>query len=374
MDWYLPGTKAGGPVRSIFSLIELLKADFDFFILTTNTDLGSDTPYDGIPTEKFLFRDQVQYFYFERKTLKQAVIRKTLAEIGPDLIYVNSFWSWPFSINLVRRIQSYGNPPVLLAPRGMLGKGALGIKSLKKRAFLNIAKASGWYRNVIFHATQEQERSDILKELPGADIFLAPNVNAGIPRKNLSFKIKGELRLFFLSRISPVKNLRQALEILAALPPGIRVVYDIFGNMEDKAYWEECQRSATRMRPDVSFTYRGELPFDKVQETIASYHALLLPTLNENYGHAIVESLLSGCPVIISDQTPWTDVHPADAGYALSLSNNNAFVNAIVEMAELDQSEFERRSASAINYISRKIDLPRIMAQYKTMFNECSRH
>jgi hypothetical protein len=32
---------------------------------------------------------------------------------------------------------------------------------------------------------------------------------------------------------------------------------------------------------------------------------MILPTLGENFGHVIAESLLSNTPVLISDKTPW---------------------------------------------------------------------
>ena len=33
IDWYLPGYKAGGPIRSCASIINCLKDDFDFAVL-----------------------------------------------------------------------------------------------------------------------------------------------------------------------------------------------------------------------------------------------------------------------------------------------------------------------------------------------------
>jgi glycosyltransferase involved in cell wall biosynthesis len=43
----------------------------------------------------------------------------------------------------------------------------------------------------------------------------------------------------------------------------------------------------------------------------------VFPTLGENFGHVIAESLSASCPVICSDQTPWNDVLAAGGGTVL---------------------------------------------------------
>jgi glycosyltransferase involved in cell wall biosynthesis len=372
MDWYLPGTKAGGPVRSVYSLVSLLKDHFDFYILTTNADLGSTSAYKDIEPNTLIYKEGVHYCYFSNDKLNTAEILKVLKLIEPSLVYLNSFWSFRFSINIVRlKKKKQIEAPVLLAPRGMLGKGALGLKSAKKNLFLVLAKLSGWYNNISFHATQAQEELDIRKKFISARILVAPNINSGSVMENDSLKTPNRLKLFYLSRISRVKNLHTALEILKHIPANFTIEYDLFGNIEDVAYWDDCKRIIESLPANVSVNYRNEVQFNEVQKTIRNYHCLFLPTLNENFGHSIVESLLSGCPVIISDQTPWNDVERYQAGNAVPLNDAQAFVNAIKRFAAMDQDEFSAASKRAIKYISDKIDLTVTTEQYKKLFNDC---
>lgn len=44
-----------------------------------------------------------------------------------------------------------------------------------------------------------------------------------------------------------------------------------------------------------------------------------MPTFNENYGHAIVESFVAGLPVVISDRTPWRNLEKINAGWDIPL-------------------------------------------------------
>ena len=375
IDWYLPGTKAGGPVRSVYSLISLLKSDFEFYIITTNTDLGETKGYPGIETGKLFYKDSVHYYYFDQQHLGNEGLLSLLKEISPDLIYLNSFWSRYFSINIVQLKRSGAlTSPVLLAPRGMLGKGALSLKSFKKKLFIALSKMMGWYKGILFHATQEQEKSDVLRWYPAAQVRIAPNVNSGSVLPNKSTKEKNELKLFYLSRIAKVKNIHFALEALKGIPKEFKVVYDLFGNLEDKEYWNSCLEIIRTLPENITVTYKGELQFHEVQSRIAEYHCLLLPTLNENFGHSIVESLLCGCPAIISDQTPWTDLESHDCGFSISLEQKQKFTDAIVQYARMDQAEFSEKSKKAISYISKKIDLERIREQYKSLFYESTQN
>lgn len=77
-QWYLPGNNAGGPVRSIFSLVELLKNDFEFYIITTNTDLNSETPYKNIQQNKWFIENGINYYYHNTENLRATDIIKNI--------------------------------------------------------------------------------------------------------------------------------------------------------------------------------------------------------------------------------------------------------------------------------------------------------
>lgn len=371
IDWYLPGTKAGGPVRSIYSLINLLKNDFEFYIITTNKDLGSQKEYQNIEANKLFIKDDVNYFYFDSKFLISKNMFKLLNQINPNLIYLNSFWSFNFSINIIKlRKNIFKNTPILLAPRGMLSKGALSLKSFKKNVFIILSRTLGWHKNIVFHATNALEKNDILLKYKLATIKIAPNVNAAIPLNVSKIKEANQVNLFFLSRISPVKNLHFALQVLQSIPLEYNVNYDIFGNIEVEDYWNECLKIINQLPKNITVKHKGELQFHQVQNTICNYHFLFLPTLNENFGHSIVESLLSGCPVLISDQTPWNDCGNNNAGYAIPLNNKQEFTNKLIEFLKLNQHEYNQKSNSAIEYISKKINIAENINAYKNLFYE----
>jgi glycosyltransferase involved in cell wall biosynthesis len=366
----LPGTKAGGPVRSIHSLISLIKDYFEIYIVTQNCDLGSDKGYKNIEPDKLFEKEGVFYYYFSKGELNVQRITELINSIEPGLVYLNSFWSYNFSIGIVKaKRNNLIKAPILLAPRGMMGKGALGLKPLRKNVFLILSKLFNWYKNVVFHATNENEKKDILKCFKDARILTAPNVNAGTIMFTEKIKEEKTLKLFYLSRIAKVKNLHFALEVLREIPSEINIEYNIYGNIEDVDYWRSCETIINTLPQNVKVVYKRELQFNEVQTVITGHHGLFLPTLNENFGHSIVESLLCGCPVIISDQTPWNDLEKFNAGYSISLTDKQKFVKALTNFALLNNKEYKLRSKDAIKYISDKLNVERSINQYKDLFN-----
>ena len=369
-DWYLPGTKAGGPVRSLFSLIELIKNDADIYLITRNTDLGSDLPYNNIKADEWMVKDHVNYYYISGENLSVSNILLLIQQVNAKIIYLNSFWSYYFSIAIIG-LKNKGKVKsnIILAPRGMLGKGALEVKSIKKKIYLFTARLRNLYKNVRFHATNEQEKKDILKHFSDAGISIIPNLNSIAVKHKQKEKQSGTLKLFYLSRIVPIKNLDFALQVLKQINTDYQIEYSIYGNIEDTDYWKHCQVLMNQLPPNIKVIYRSEIPFENIHEIISYEHCLFLPTRNENFGHSIVESLICGCPVIISDQTPWNDITETGAGFALALNQPEKFIMAIEAYARKNQKEFEEDSKLAIGYISRKINIPLTKEKYLHLFH-----
>ena len=67
----------------------------------------------------------------------------------------------------------------------------------------------------------------------------------------------------------------------------------------------------------VRVSWLGGLPADAVMDVLRTAHFSVLLSRGENSSHAIGESLLAGCPVLISDQTPWSFVGEQNAGIVL---------------------------------------------------------
>lgn len=354
-DYFLPGFKAGGPIRTLQNIQHLLGPAVHFSYFTRNHDLGDSGSYVGIATDQWSSYAQGRVFYASRSKIGASVISRALSTCDADLIYLNSFFSLKYSIIFIvfNWVKSFGKP-ILLAPRGEFSSGALSLKSGRKRLFISLARALGLYRAVYWHASSERERNDILRIFPKASshIFIAEDpIDIRTSGALRGSKKPAEMaRLVFVSRISPMKNLDGLLEILQGV--SCRVSLAIYGPIEDPMYWRRCEAMISALPPNIAATYHGELHPDQVSMAFASGDLFAFPTRGENFGHVIFEALAAGTPVLISDQTPW-EPDATDAVTRLSLNEHEAWRAHIETIARSAASDQQQRRERALGFAKR---------------------
>lgn len=96
----------------------------------------------------------------------------------------------------------------------------------------------------------------------------------------------------------------------------------------------------------------------------------LFPTFSENYGHVIAESMIAGCPVLISDQTPWNDVKDAQGGFVVKLGNESEFIEILNKLCDMEDEDFKIIKYRCTEYAKRKIDYDNIAKQYIKLLNK----
>jgi glycosyltransferase involved in cell wall biosynthesis len=346
MDYYLPAFKAGGPVRSISNLVDLLGDEFDFYIVARDRDCDETQSFPGVEIERWLERDGYHVCYVRGP----GSLGRCFRDAPFDLVYLNSFFSsFAIATLVLRRLGRMRRTPVVLAPRGELSAQALGLKKTKKRWFLALARWTGLHRDVIWQASSEMERQEISTYSAGS-IQVTPNIPARVEvvpgdLERKPPKPAGEARFVFLSRIARKKNLDFALRLLGDIEG--RVVFDIYGTPEDREYLDRCTELMNRLPAHVEARFLGPVPPDRVHATLLDYHFFLFPTLNENFGHVILEALLAGLPVITSDQTYWRGLELSSAGWDISLEDRGEFQRRLRESVTLDQDEYRAMSRSA---------------------------
>jgi glycosyltransferase involved in cell wall biosynthesis len=351
IDWYKPGFKAGGPIQSCANLVEHLKDEFCFSIVTRNTDYGETKPYANVRSNEWItLPDGNKVYYISGDKLNYHTISSFITN-KYNAVYLNSFFSFYFTVfplSFLKRKKD--TPKIILAPRGMLGEGALQLKSVKKKIFLAASKLVGLYDNIIWHASTINEAVEIKAVFKSANVVTASNLP---PKRELKFvdreKKDNTFKLFFLSRISPKKNLLSVFDYLEKVNEKYKIEFDIIGPVEDEDYWQLClgKINTLKQKENLTINCKGAIANELLQVQLHQYHFMILPTRNENFGHVILDSFAAGCPVIISDQTPWRDLQSKGIGWDISLSKDDTFVQAMEKASAMKQEEFNSMSKKA---------------------------
>jgi glycosyltransferase involved in cell wall biosynthesis len=376
--YYLPAYRAGGPIRTVANLVGRLGDQFDFRIVALDSDIGE---LDRVPTDLRGGWNEVgdaKVRYVNRLHLSIRKLANLVRDVAPDVIYLNSFFDPIFTQRILwaRRLKWLGSQSIVLAPRGEFSPGALSLKSRKKRAYIASSKPLGIYRNLIWQASSPFELAEIQQTLPWVghgQIRIAKNlVTLGAregPDRTFD-KDRHSLRVCFLSRISRKKNLDYALRVLHAVDA--HVTFTIFGPKEDEGYWRECERLIEGLPSNVTVAYRGEISPTRVHDALSEHDLFFLPTLGENYGHVVHEAFSAGLSVLISDQTPWRGLEQQGVGWALPLTNVEAFVSAIEEAAEWSPEQLTARAAIARSYAKQMADDAEVLEDNARLFFEAA--
>jgi glycosyltransferase involved in cell wall biosynthesis len=378
-DWYEPGYKAGGPIRSCVNFAAYMRDDYQLYVFTSDRDLGSSQPYEQIKTDEWLSTaGGIQVFYCSPERLGWKNIRRQLSAIQPDFVYLNSMFSTKFTIYpLLMGRTGRMNYRTILSPRGMLRSSALQFKPAKKKIFLKGFRWLGFHKKVAFVAADDTEVADIKRYFGGdARVAKIPNFPAplsgssgaaGTNTTTLIKKDKGDLSLIYIGRIHPIKGLDYLLKVLQEVRATIRLT--IVGSVEDEAFWMNCRQLIRNLPANIVVTHAGEIPNDQLPRLTIQQHIFALPTKGENFGHAIFEALALGKPVLISDQTPWRGLQAAGAGWDLPLDKPDEFRLAIEEAAALGQSAYEAICRTSRKYLEDYINRLDLKEDYKKLFS-----
>ncbi len=371
-DWFAPGIRAGGPIRSCVNLVRLLKPDSQIQVVTTDRDLGDAKPYSGILSNtRIRWDDAADVFYCGSGLRRLEVTNRLLSALQSKpsaCLYLNSMFS-PFGTLLpliLWRLRS-SSVRLVLAPRGMLKPSALSHRRWKKQPSLSLLRSLHLTGKVVFHATSEDELGEIESAFQGSSAVLVPNVPV-TPTSPISSRTKrsGELELAFLGRVHPIKNLHLLLEVLAKV--SCKAHLRIIGPEEDRAYLARCQEVINRLPHHVTASFLGALPESEVSKHLNSVDAMALLTEGENFGHAIFEALAAGTPVVISDQTIWKKLNLRKAGWELPLNDCAGFVCAFETLGRMSGEEHLQWRQGARSLAEQFLKDSQLKARYEQLF------
>lgn len=302
--------KGGGAQRSLVNFISSFKKTYRIFFISQEY-LGKH----GSFLNKWKRRLGVVGFYPSSDFVIICLfINISLRQKGA-VFYLNGFYSK--SGTLIPLILNFflcrfrDSRLLIIAPRGGVSSGALSVKPLRKRFYLKCLVCFGLLRNVRFHVVSDLEAEDVAAALGKKykkECVIAPNVVAEpLLRNGVSYSQKNDvLRVLYLARIHPIKNLMFMDKVLSLTRSNI--VFDVFGFVDDDAYFKRCKSKIEKHGLRHAIQFNGPVDASLVREVFEQYDVYVLPTLGENFGHTIYESLSVGTPVLCSNNTMWSRV------------------------------------------------------------------
>lgn len=366
---YLPGWRDGGPVRSVLNLTEWLGDEYDIRIMCLDRDHGDTERYPGIRTGEYTRVGKADVWYTDAFDANR--IRDLAGDC--DVVYVCGVYNDYARIAMGLKKSGKIKAPLFVASMGSFSPEAFRIKGLKKKVYIICMKMMRMFDGITWSVTSEREEKE-LKAVVGGGVKCV--IAADLPRRGVTShtytKEENRLKLCFVSRISRKKNLALIPDILKKADTDCHIHLDVYGHAEDENYFRECSKSLdelAKVRPGFTWEYRGEANSEEVPAIFADHDAFLFPTLGENYGHVIAESLAAGCVPVISDTTPWLDLDRQGCGYVCSPGDAASFARSVSELAGMSPEQIRTMQERCRDYISSVNNDSVTSSGYRAIFN-----
>ena len=299
MPTYYPAIRYGGP---IFAIHELCKAQVllghEVSVYTTNVDgdLNLDLPtgqpidVDGVKVTYFSVPNYGKRIYFSSPM--KIALGKKLSNV--DFMHLHSVFLWP--TNMAARLAKKHGIPWCVSPRGALSLAMVRSKSYLIK-IVALFLADNWtLRNASFlHATSLMEKKEMINHIPRlSKIEVIPN-GVLIPLGSL-YKPSEKPYVLYLGRISWKKRIDCLIQAMQYIRNHDLV---IAGNDEENLL-PKLQKLVFDLGLGNKVHFVGSVLGEKKDDLLRSARILALPSLNENFGNVVLESLASSRPVALT--------------------------------------------------------------------------
>lgn len=355
----LPNTpkEASGYTASVYGLCEAMEK------IGLTTKLATFDPLEEQFKKRFVESFKLS---FGVKDLGESIgmrrwLSRQVKSENWDLIHVHSLWRmaclYPskYAINLPIKF--------IVSPRGTLSPQALKYSPLSKKIFSHLLQTPAFSTVSGFHATSFQEYCDIRNYGFRQPVAIIPN-GISVPLTNKEHKKCNQI--LFVGRIHPIKgieNLLKAWSMIQHFYLDWKLV--IAGPGEDR-YIAELKNLAKKLKLK-RYKFSGPAYGANKKNLYLESQITVLPTLSENFGMVVAESLSAGTPVIVTKGAPWKKIISEDAGWWIDVGAE-PLAEALNHALNLSKFELSSKGKNGQDWMSREFSWEAVANDMKSFY------
>ena len=346
----------------------LVKAgiDTEVYATTANGKLelpvipGATVNVDGVTVTYFkrLTKDHSHYSpaLFER-------LRKEVKSF--DLVHIHAWWNLVSVFSCLIAIRQ--KVPVLLSPRGTLSPYSFQNKSIGVKWFLHQFLGARLLRQCHIHTTSQPEADATAMLFRPKSMTILPNF-VKLPAKQVypERALHGRIRLIFFGRIEEKKSLDTLLNAL----PHVEVPYQLtIAGDGNNAYIESLKKITVDNGSAGHINWIG-FQTDNKFDLLQAQDLFILPSHDENFGNAVIESLSVGTPVLISEGVGLVEYVKSNKLGWVCPADPLLFAQRINNIAANGESELERIRKTAPGIIFNDFNEEVLAERYINMYTQ----
>jgi glycosyltransferase involved in cell wall biosynthesis len=365
---YKPAFIYGGPTMSVSMLSEqLAQAGITISVFTTTANGKRELK---VQPNTRIFVEGIEVSYFKRITkdhshFSPALLKAVWENVKTyDVVHIHAWWNLVSVLScfiaIVRGI------PVLVSPRGTLSDYSFRNKNIGAKALIHNLLGKPVLKRCHIHTTSKREDDAVASLISPKSISTISNF-VKLPVSQLSTPVSSSpiLKLIFLSRIEEKKGLDILINALALINISIRLTIAGDGNRD---YVTSLRILADKKGLSDKITWIGFIQENKF-EILQQHDLFILPSYDENFGNAVIESLAMGTPVLISEEVGLANyITQNELGWVCK-TNAASVANAINQIAtQPDQLNLIRQNAPQV--IAQDFGNQNLVKKYKDLYNK----
>lgn len=216
------------------------------------------------------------------------------------ILHIHGCWSLKILFNFI--IAKLINIKIILSPHGMADPYSFKLKPIKKKiAWIFFQRFIFKFSDLII-VNSFLEKKNICNLIKVKKIKIIPHGINGFKKIKVNKLSKNKkIKFVYFSRIHPVKNLQNLIDIWINHKFFTNHKLYIYGDVSDSEYFRYIKQ---RIFKKDNLIYRGPLYKNKIK-VLSKYDVLLYPSHSENFGLVILEALAAGLFLVINKNLPW---------------------------------------------------------------------
>ena len=325
---FYPATFYGGPIAATWDLSKkLAEKEYELYISTTNAD-GKER-LDEKKNQFIQKADNIWVKYYHEQIINKfsfAFILGLWIDIKKaDIVYIQYLFHYTVLFALLFSVLQ--KKKIVLCPRGSFSRFTFSNKFsfLKKIWFCLFIKPL--QNKIKWQASSYLEVADIRRVLPKANIVeindgidyasfqgvdTLPDTNLVLKYTNKSYQVIDSV-FFSMGRLHKIKRfdiLIDAFDIF--LKENINAKLLIAG--EDDGVQQALEDQIKNLELTNSVFLIGRVNHQQKKELLSNVTAFALASEFESFGIVVAEALSCGCPVVVSNKTPWKEIEKNNCG------------------------------------------------------------
>lgn len=366
---YKPAYIYGGPIVVVALLAEqLVLAGNSVSVYTTAAN--GKTELD-IPLEVPQVIDGVDVTYFKRNTKDHTHVsiklwkhlNKTIHNY--DIIHIHSWWNI-LVMGAVMICVNHGIRPIL-SPHGMFSKYILNANNSLTKKLIHAFIGKKLLANTWLHvstALEWEESKAVIPQWKG-EIIANP---VKLPERTVERRGNSVFTIGFLSRIDPKKGLDMLIQALSFVK--FDYILKIAGS-GDTSYIKELKTLANTCGNIDKIEWVGWMSGEAKFDFLSQVDLFALTSHSENFAIVVIEALVSGTPVLISDQVGLFEyVKQNDFGWVTELKVPE--ITEMLEKAYIDTEKINRINVNVPSLIANDFSADILAKRYLEFYKKFS--